>query len=84
VTTLAETIRAEQCGAFDRADLRTSHAAVGALALAARRQGAPRLEWIFVGLAAVLLLGGHPFPAGTLAFACFFAAALLHELRGSS
>jgi hypothetical protein len=58
--------------------------AVGALALAARRQGAPRLEWIFVGLAAVLLLGGHPFPAGTLAFACFFAAALLHELRGSS
>jgi hypothetical protein len=59
-------------------------AAVGALALAARRQGAPRLEWIFVGLAAVLLLGGHPFPAGTLAFACFFAAALLHELRGSS
>jgi MFS family permease len=59
-------------------------AAVGALALAARRQGAPRLEWIFVGLAAVLLTGGHPFPAGTLAFGCFSAAALLHEFRGSS
>lgn len=59
-------------------------AAVGALALAARHQGAPRLEWIFVALAAVLLIGGHPFPAGTLAFACFFAAALLHEFHGSS
>ena len=59
-------------------------AAVGALALAARRQGAPRLEWIFIGLAAVLLLGGHPFPLGTLAaFGCFFIGALRHELRAS-
>lgn len=56
-------------------------AAVGALALAARRQGAPRPEWIFIGLAAVFLLGGHPFPAGTLAFGAFFVAALLHEWR---
>jgi hypothetical protein len=56
-------------------------AAVGALALTARRQGAPRLEWIFLGLAAVFLLGGHPFPAGTAAFGCFFVAALWHELR---
>jgi len=56
-------------------------AAVGALALAARRQGAPRREWIFIGLAAVFLLGGHPFPQGTLAFGCFFVAALLHEWR---
>jgi hypothetical protein len=56
-------------------------AAVGALALAARRQGAPRREWIFIGLAAIFLLGGHPFPAGTLAFGCFFIAALLHEWR---
>jgi hypothetical protein len=56
-------------------------AAVGALALAARRQGAPRREWIFIGLAAVFLMGGHPFPQGTLAFGCFFVAALLHEWR---
>ena len=56
-------------------------AAVGALALAARRQGAPRPEWILIGLAAVFLLGGHPFPAGTLAFGCFFVAALLNERR---
>ena len=54
-------------------------AAVGALALVARRQGAPRREWILVGLAAVFLLGGHPFPQGTLAFGCFFVGALLHE-----
>jgi hypothetical protein len=58
--------------------------AVGALALAARRQGAPRLEWIFIGLAAVFLLGGHPFPQGTLAFGCFFVAALLREFRGGA
>jgi hypothetical protein len=58
-------------------------AAVGALALAARRQGAPRLEWIFIGLAALFLMGGHPFVFGTLAFGCLFVAALLCELRGS-
>ena len=57
-------------------------AAVGALALAARRQGAPRREWILIALAAVFLLGGHPFPAGTLAFGCLFVAALLHEFGG--
>jgi hypothetical protein len=56
-------------------------AAVGALTFVARRQGAPRREWILIGLAAVFLLGGHPFPAGTLAFGCFFVAALLHEWR---
>jgi hypothetical protein len=55
--------------------------AVGALALAARRQGAPRREWSVLGLAAVFLLGGHPFPWGTLAFGCFFVAALFHDLR---
>ena len=43
-------------------------------------KGAPRREWILIGLAAVFLLGGHPFPAGTLAFGCLFVAALLHEL----
>jgi hypothetical protein len=56
-------------------------AAVGALALAARRQGALRREWILIALAAVFLLGGHPFPQGTLAFGCFFVAALLSEWR---
>jgi len=55
--------------------------ALGALALAARRQGAPRREWIVIGLAAVCLLGGHPFPAGTLAFGSLFVAAVLREWR---
>ena len=55
--------------------------AVGALALAARRQGAPRREWIFIGMAAVFLLGGHPFPAGTFAFVSLFLAALFHVRR---
>lgn len=58
-------------------------AAVGALALAARRQGAPRREWILIGLAAIFLLGGHPFPQGTLAFGCFFIGAVLYEFRAS-
>jgi hypothetical protein len=33
-------------------------AAVGALALAARRHGAPRREWLLIALSAVFLLGG--------------------------
>ena len=53
--------------------------AVGALALAARRQGAPRSEWILLALAAVSLMAGHPFPGGTLAFGSLFVAALIHE-----
>ena len=57
--------------------------AVGALALAARRQAAPRREWLVLGLAAVFLLAGHPFPGGTLAFGSFFVAALCYELRSS-
>jgi hypothetical protein len=56
-------------------------AAVGSLAFAARRRGAPRPEWILIGLSAVFLVGGHPFPQGTLAFGCFFLGALLYELR---
>lgn len=48
--------------------------AVGALARAARRQGAPRSQWILIGLAAFFLLAGHPFPGGTLAFASLFIA----------
>jgi len=58
-------------------------AALGALALAARRQGAPRREWILIGLAAAFLLGGHPFPWGTLAFGCFFLSAVLYEFRAT-
>ena len=50
---------------------------VGAVALAARRRQLPRATWVLLLLAAVLLMGGHPFPAGTLAFGCLFAAALL-------
>ena len=57
--------------------------AVGALALAARRQAAPRREWLVLGLAAVSLMAGHPFPGGTLAFGSFFVAALLYEWRSS-
>jgi hypothetical protein len=53
--------------------------AVGALALAARRLGASRPEWIALVLAAVFLLGGHPFPQGTLAFGSLFVAVLFHE-----
>jgi hypothetical protein len=53
--------------------------AVGALALAARRLGASRAEWIALALAAVFLMGGHPFPQGTLAFGSLFVAVLLHE-----
>lgn len=55
--------------------------AVGALALAARRQGSPRREWILIGLAAVFLLGGHPFSFGTFAFVCVFVAALFRDRR---
>ncbi len=54
--------------------------AVGALAMAARRQGAPRLVWLPLGLSALLLMGGHPFPGGTLAFGFLFLAGLFHEV----
>ncbi len=53
--------------------------AVGALAITAYRQRTPRVVWIALALAAVFLLGGHPFPAGTLAFGSFFVAAFLLE-----
>jgi hypothetical protein len=57
--------------------------AVGALAVAARRAGAPRSHWILLALAAVFLLGGHPAPFGTLAFGSLLLAALLHERHAS-
>ena len=53
--------------------------AVGALAITAYRQRTPRGVWIALALAALFLLGGHPFPAGTLAFGSFFVAAFLLE-----
>jgi hypothetical protein len=53
--------------------------ALGNLSVAARAAGAPRSEWLFLGLAAFFLLLGHPAPFGTLAFGCLFAAALVHE-----
>ena len=55
--------------------------AVGGLALAARRQRDPRRVWVPLALAALFLMGGHPFPGGTLAFGCFFLAAFFHQLR---
>jgi hypothetical protein len=48
------------------------------VALAARRAGAGRAEWIVILLAGVFLMGGHPFPFGTITFACLFIAAVLH------
>jgi hypothetical protein len=53
--------------------------ALVAVARAARRAGAQRAEWIFIALAGLFLLGGHPFPFGTVAFGCLFIAVLLHE-----
>jgi hypothetical protein len=46
-----------------------------AAAMALRRAGASRGPFILLILAGVFLMGGHPFPAGTLAFGCFFLAA---------
>src|SRR5918998_5267885 len=49
--------------------------AVIAAAMALRRAGASRGPFILVILAGGVLVGGHPYPAGTLAFGCFFLAA---------
>jgi hypothetical protein len=46
-----------------------------AAAMALRRAGVSRGPFILLILAGVFLLGGHPYPAGTLAFGCFFVAA---------
>jgi hypothetical protein len=51
-----------------------------AAAIALRRAGASRGPFILLILAGVFLMGGHPFPAGTLAFGCFFVAAAWLEL----
>src|SRR5215211_2959188 len=47
--------------------------ALVAAALALRRAGASLGPFILLILAGVFLLGGHPYPAGTLAFGSFFA-----------
>jgi hypothetical protein len=46
-----------------------------AAAIALRRAGAHRGPFILLILAGIFLMGGHPFPAGTLAFGSFFLAA---------
>src|SRR5215210_6534908 len=48
--------------------------ALMATAMALRRAGASRGPFVLLILAGVFLMGGHPFPAGTLAFGCFFLA----------
>ena len=53
--------------------------ALGYLAIVARSAGAPRSEWLFLGLAACLFMLGHPAPFGTIAFGSLFVAALVHE-----
>jgi hypothetical protein len=49
--------------------------ALVAAAKALRRAGASRGPLILLILAGVFLMGGHPYPAGTLAFGCFFLGA---------
>src|ERR687890_833662 len=49
-------------------------------AMALRRAGAPRGPFILLILAGVFLMGGHPFPFGTLAFGRFFLAPAWLEL----
>jgi hypothetical protein len=51
-----------------------------AAAIALRRAGASLGPFILLILAGVFLMGGHPFPAGTLAFGSFFLAAVWLEL----
>jgi hypothetical protein len=51
-----------------------------AAAMALRRAGASRVPFILLILAGVFLMGGHPYPAGTLAFGSFFLATAWLEL----
>ena len=54
--------------------------ALVAAAIALRRAGASRGPFILLALAGVFLMGGHPYPYGTLAFGSFFLAAAWLEL----
>jgi len=51
-----------------------------AAAIALRRAGVSRGPFVLLILAGVFLMGGHPYPAGTLAFGCFFLGAAWFEL----
>ena len=51
-----------------------------ASAIALRRAGASRGPFVLLVLAGVFLMGGHPYPQGTLAFGCFVLAAAWLEL----
>jgi hypothetical protein len=53
------------------------------LAVTARGAGVSRAEWVFLALAGLFLLLGHPAPFGTIAFGSLFIAALIHERRNS-
>jgi hypothetical protein len=57
--------------------------ALGYLTVTARSAGAPRAQWIFLGLATFFLMLGHPAPFGTLAFGSLFIATLIHERQSS-
>ena len=57
--------------------------ALGSLAAFARAAGAPRAEWLCIGLAAFFFLLGHPAPFGTIAFGSLFIAAVIHERQSS-
>jgi hypothetical protein len=52
--------------------------------MALRRAGASLGPFILLILAGVFLLGGHPSPAGTLAFGSFFLAAAWLEFAPGS
>jgi len=51
-----------------------------AAAIALRGAGAPRAPFVLLVLVGVFLMGGYPFPFGTLAFGCFFVAAVWLQL----
>jgi hypothetical protein len=57
--------------------------ALGYLTVTARAAGAPRGQWVLLGLATLFLILGHPAPFGTVAFGSLFIAALLHERHAS-
>jgi hypothetical protein len=52
--------------------------------VALRRAGASRTTFALLIFAGVFLLGGHPFPFGTLAFGCFFLAAARMEFAAEA
>ena len=57
--------------------------ALGYLAVTARAAGVPRPQWVFLGLAALFFLLGHPAPSGTIAFGSLFVAILIHERQAA-